>query len=373
MGDATCDVENLTLVSTAQGAILGDANVVAAAARGLYNRKARSGLEEMLASANPARTVVHVHGWTKALSSSVFDAVLGAGFPLVVTLHEYFIVCPIGSLYLHGARAICRKRPLSLDCIACDCDSRNYAHKAYRVARQFVQRDYVGVPRRLKNLVTVSEFSRRVLAERMPGTPPIEVLRNPIAVDRSPRTAAVANRPYAYVGRLSAEKGATLFAAAAREASVEAVFVGDGEDRANITRINPDARVVGWVDHDAVLDHLRAARAVVLPSLWYETFGLVVLEGAALGIPAIVPASTAPSDLVDDGETGSWFARGNVDDLARALRVHEDDAVTERMSDKTYETYWANPATLEHHVDELTRIYETALQDFSVEAAAGSK
>ncbi len=326
-------------------------------------------LEEMLASANPARTVVHVHGWTKALSSSIFDAVLGAGFPLVVTLHEYFLVCPIGSLYLHGARAICRKRPLSLDCIACDCDSRNYAHKAYRVARQFVQRDYVGVPRRLKNLVTVSEFSRRVLAERMPGTPPIEVLRNPIAVDRSPRTAAVANRPYAYVGRLSAEKGATLFAAAAREASVEAVFVGDGEDRASIARINPDARIVGWVDHSAVLDHLRSARAVVLPSLWYETFGLVVLEGAALGIPAIVPAGTAPSDLVDDGGTGSWFARGDVDDLTRVLRLHEDDAVTERMSERTYDAYWANPATLDEHVDGLMRIYERTLTDFSANAS----
>jgi glycosyltransferase involved in cell wall biosynthesis len=317
-------------------------------------------LRDVLAASDPARTIVHVHSWTKALSASVFDAIVASRVPQAVTLHEYFMACPTGSFYLHGDGEVCTLSPMSRRCIVKNCDSRSYAYKAYRVARQFVQRDVVRVPARASNMVTVSNFSAGILRAVLPPGTEIGVVQNPIDVARAPRVHAQTNRPFVYVGRLSAEKGVTLFASAAKRAGVEAVFVGEGEERANILAANPHARITGWVTSDRVVEELRLARTVVLPSLWYETLGLVVLEGAAVGIPAIVPAGTAPQEYVFGGETGSHFRRGDVDDLTRALRAHGDDGAVAAMSENTYERYWARPFSIDAHLEALLGLYERA-------------
>jgi glycosyltransferase involved in cell wall biosynthesis len=353
-------VPGLSVVTTGQGPFLGDKNVAGAALRGIYNVRARTMLREVLAASDAERTIVHVHSWTKALSASVFDAIVASRVPQSVTLHEYFMACPTGSLYLHGDRDICTIAPMSRRCIAKNCDSRSYAYKAYRVARQFVQRDLVRVPARARNMVTVSEFSAAVLRGVLPPGTPIGVVENPVDVVREPRVHAEFNRPFVYLGRLSAEKGVTLFAAAAKRAGVDAVFVGEGEERENILKANPHARITGWIPSERVVEQLRLARTVVLPSLWYETLGLVVVEAAAVGVPAIVPSGTAPQDYVADGRTGSYFRRGDAADLARALIAHNDDARVAAMSEAAYERYWSRPLSIDAHLEALLRHYEQA-------------
>ena len=365
-GEADEDAAHLTFVSTDQGTILEDSNVFAAALRGLYNLGARKSLSALLAECDPLVTIVHVHGWTKALSASIFDAIIESGIPLVVTLHEYFLACPTGSLYLHGREEICHITPMSAACIFTNCDSRSYAHKTYRVMRQFVQRDIVRVPARLQKVVTVSRFSREVLSRILPAGMQIDVLRNPVDIPAGPRTRAERNSAFVFVGRLSAEKGAAFFAEAARKANVEAVFIGDGEDREKVRRVNREARIVGWVKASQVVDELRASRTVVLPSLWYETFGLVVREGAALGIPAIVPSGTAPSELIVNGTTGSHFERGNIDSLTEKLVAHAEHELVAEMSQQAFDAYWADPDTIDVHVERILETYADVRKSFFV-------
>jgi glycosyltransferase involved in cell wall biosynthesis len=351
---------NVRIVSTDQGEALAARNRLGGALRGLWNGKAHRMMRELLATVDPARTVVHVHGWTKALSASVLAAVAHARVPLVVTLHEYFTACPTGCLYLHRDRAVCTIAPMSLACMRKNCDSRNYAFKLYRIARQAIQRALGGVPSRVATFITVSSFSRRVLEPMLPASSRYRGVDNPVDAVRGPRATPEANAPFVFVGRLSAEKGGALLAEAARDAGVAVVFVGEGAERATIERIDPTARITGWLDREGVVALLRGARAVVVPSLWYETLGLVVLEAAALGIPAIVPAGTAAADLVRPDETGLVFARGDARALAERLRAFRDDALVERMSRATYATYWATPRTMDAHVAGLLATYDDA-------------
>jgi glycosyltransferase involved in cell wall biosynthesis len=351
---------NVRIVSTGQGEALAARNRLGGALRGLWNPKAHAMMRDVLAPLDRTRTVVHVHGWTKALSASVLASVVRARFPLVVTLHEYFTACPTGCLYLHRDRAVCTIAPMSLACMRKNCDSRNYAFKAYRVVRQAIQGALGGVPDRVATFIAVSSFSKDILAPMLPATSRYRRVDNPVDAVRGPRATPEANAPFVFVGRLSAEKGGALLAEAARDAGVPVVFVGEGAERATIARINPAARITGWLDRDAVAALVRGARAVVVPSLWYETLGLVVLEAAALGIPAIVPAETAAADLVRSGETGLAFARGDVRALADGLRALGDDAAVERMSRATYATYWATPRTMDAHVAGLLSTYTDA-------------
>jgi glycosyltransferase involved in cell wall biosynthesis len=352
---------NVRIVCTDQGEALASRNRLGGALRGLWNRPARTKLNSVLAGLDPQRTVVHVHAWTKALSSSVVAGIVGAKFPLVLTLHEYFTACPTGCLYLHRDRKICTLRPMSLACITKDCDSRSYALKFYRVVRGWIQRYAGRIPGAVTHFITVSPFSRRVLEPLLPANAQFHPVANPVDAVRGPRSLAENNAQFVFVGRLSAEKGGLLLAQAAKLAGVNVTFVGDGAERGAIERANPQATVTGWVDHDTVLAHLRTARALVVPSLWYETLGLVVLEAAALGTPAIVPRDTAPADLVRSGETGLSFARGDVADLAAQLRTLKDDAVVARMSRAAYAAFWSTPPTMDAHIQRLIATYEDVL------------
>ena len=100
---------------------------------------------------------------------------------------------------------------------------------------------------------------------------------------------------------------------------------------------------------------------VVLPSRWYETQGLVVLEAAARGVPAIVPDQCAASDFVDDGITGLVFRTGDLVDLEHKLRQLTDPALAARLGGAAYEKYWQAPATMASHTERLVAVYESML------------
>lgn len=356
---------NVQIISTEQGEALSSRNKAGGALQGLWNRRARARMDALLATLDRQRTVVHVHSWTKALSSSVVASVVRAKFPVVITLHEYFTACPTGCLYLHRDRKVCTLIPMSFACITKHCDSRSYVFKAYRVLRQFIQRKAAAIPSGVEDYITVSPFSQSILKPMLPPTSRYHAVNNPVDVEPAPRNAAEQNDTFVFVGRLSAEKGGALLAEAARRAGVKVVFIGDGSERAEIERINPDAQMTGWLDSTSVAEHVRSARCVVVPSRWYETFGLVVLEAAALGIPAIVPTGTAVLDLVDPGATGLAFEQNSVDDLTAQLRRCADDELVARMSRSTYAAFWSGTHTMESHVDNLLAVYGNVLQTFS--------
>jgi glycosyltransferase involved in cell wall biosynthesis len=362
-GPELLSCENLRVVSTEQPDVLSAGNKLAAAVRGIWNRRAYDAMTELLATLDPASTVVHVHCWTKALSSSVVASAVRAKFPIVQTVHEYFNACPTGCFYLHRERAICTLKPMSVQCVLTDCDSRSYAVKLYRVVRQWVTHRFGKIPGGIREYFTVSDFSRRIVEPFLPVTRRMHAIGNPVEVVREPRVPASRNRTFAFVGRLSAEKGGALLAEAARIAGVDVVFIGDGPDRATIERANPAAEITGWLDPAGVAARVRGARCVVVPSMWYETFGLVVLEAAACGIPAIVPSGTAPSDLIVSGQTGLVFPRGDAERLAAALRAMTDDATVERMGRAAYAAYWADPPTMASHVDRLLAAYRDIMGD----------
>jgi glycosyltransferase involved in cell wall biosynthesis len=106
---------------------------------------------------------------------------------------------------------------------------------------------------------------------------------------------------------------------------------------------------------------MRAARALVFPSVWYEGQPLTVYEALALGTPVIVSDVCAGREAVEDGVDGIWFSSADPRSLAAALVRLRDDATAARMSRRAYERYWANPLTLDRHLDAIEAVYGQAL------------
>ncbi|MBD2101747.1 glycosyltransferase family 4 protein [Leptolyngbya sp. FACHB-261] len=353
--------ENLSLICSEQLPILKDSDRLRASVQGIWNAKPAKMLADLLQTLSPHETVIHVHSWTKALSSSVVSVALKKKFRVVFTLHDYFIACPTGSFFNHPKQTICNLSPMGVACLKENCDSRSYSHKAWRLGRQFVQAEFGLIPKDVKNFIAISNYSRSVIEPYLPKDAVIHLVDNPIAIAQGAPVSVRKNNHFVFVGRLAKEKGPNLFAEAAQELGCKALFVGDGECRQQISQINPTAEITGWVSQSEVAGYLKQARALIFPSLWHETQGLVVAEAAAMGVPAIVPNTCAARDFVVDGITGFWFKGGDSEDLRQKIAQLNDPELAHKMGLAAHERYWSNPATIERHVEQLEKVYANIL------------
>lgn len=251
-----------------------------------------------------------------------------------------------------------------MGCIAHNCDSRGYHRKLMRVGRHALMRYGGGLYDTARHLITISKLQREAIAPYMPRDAAYYEVGNPIDVaDVGPKEDR-ASGDFVFVGRLSAEKGPRYFAQAARIAGVTPVFVGDGPERAALAQEFPQAAFLGWRNPAQVRETLRAARALVFPSVWYECQPLAVHESLALGTPVIVSDICAGREAVADGETGFWFKCADAQSLAGAITRLKDDGLARRMSRAAYARYWADPLTLDRHLDGVTAVYEKVRADW---------
>jgi len=357
------ETPNLRLILTNQYEIVSDPSRARAATQGIWNLSAANSFGHMLEQLDPEHSIIHAHGWTKALSSSVFRVALDKKFRTIITLHEYFTACPNGSFYNHQRQEICTLDPMSLRCIRENCDSRSYPQKLWRVARQAVQRTIGAVPAGIKDFITISDFSEAILAPLLPTTARLHRVNNPIDAKCQMKVPVDERDAFTYVGRLSPEKGVILFARAAKDAGVKAVFVGDGECADAIRQCNQTAIITGWLPRDGVNEYLQKARALVFPSLWYENSPLVISEAAALGVPAIVADTSAARQYVADGLTGRYFRGHDATSLTAALVLLKNAPLAAILGAEAYRRYWTSPRPMTRHISDLTRVYERVMHN----------
>jgi peptidoglycan/LPS O-acetylase OafA/YrhL/glycosyltransferase involved in cell wall biosynthesis len=330
------------------------------ALQGLWNGKAARRVGEILRPLPTRNTIVHLHGYTKALTISPVRAALRLNVPVICTLHDFFAACPNGAFFDYRAVEPCLRRALSASCVLAQCDKRRYAHKLFRVTRGLIQRTVGRFPGAVAHYITLSETSAAILAPYLPAGARLHRLSNPIDTPRSKPVAVAQNDTILHLGRLDEEKGVRLLAQVAAELGLPITFVGDGPLRAEIEAI-PGVTVTGWLPAAEVQQHLTDVRCLIFPSLWYETFGLTVAEAASRGIPAIVSDISAAAERIEDGVTGWLFKSGDPVDLGRCLSLIHDDRLVARAGQAAYDAFWADPPTGDAHSAGLLRIYRATL------------
>lgn len=349
--------------STGQTDILQHPSRLRALGMGLWNGKASAMMRDILKKVEPSETIIHLHAWTKALSPSIGKAIAHAGVPVVYTLHDFFIACPNGGFYNYPAAKICHLKAMSLACICTNCDVRNYGHKLWRVARQAVQRYAASIPSGIRYYISVTKFSENILRPYLPPAAEIFLVNNPVTytLPGRPRNRATGNK-LLFAGRISSEKGAILACEAARAAGVHLVIVGEGPLRASLQEKYPEVEFRGWLSSPELFREMLEAKALLFPSVWYETQGLIVLEALSVGLPVIVSDHCAASEFVDQ-QNGFTFKTGDAADLTDKIKaLMEDPGTTAQMSKHAYEKYWQNPYLLEDYIRETLSIYNTILE-----------
>jgi glycosyltransferase involved in cell wall biosynthesis len=354
---------NITVICSDQYEIILDPNRTRAFVQGWWNVKAERIARKSFTSLDVRSTVVHLHSWAKALSSSVTRVAIDRGFPMVCTLHDFMLACPTGTLFNHSEQKVCKLTPMSSSCICSQCDARSYPQKLWRVGRQLIQTRFGQIPHGISDFIAHSELVSEVMRPHLPEGSEIHAIPSYIEGARTEPSSPAEQQKFAYLGRLVREKGVLMLARCAAAERLPVVFVGSGELAGEVMEINPEATVTGWVSSEQSLEYLRSSRALVFPSLWYETLGLVVLEAAANGIPSIVPDTSAAREIVIDGVTGLYFRGGDEQDLRAKMRQLQDPQLAQKLGRAAYDRFWSHgAASSTAHVDALEVVYRRALQ-----------
>ena len=244
--------------------LLGNKNRIDAFLKGIYNKKAGEELKKLLSTLKKEETVVHIHTWTKVLSSSVFKACEEMGFDTYLTVHEYFLACPNGACFNYVDQKICELDPMSMSCLKCNCDARNYPQKLWRCVRQAKQNSEIRHNENL-NYIFISPYQEKQLLRRIPEVKHKYLVKNPINVGERKQIEAEKNSDFVYIGRLSEEKGPQLFCEAVTKAGVHGVVIGKGILEEELKQKYSNIEFLGWQNKEQINKRLHKTRALIFP------------------------------------------------------------------------------------------------------------
>lgn len=301
-------------------------------------------------------TIIHIHGWTKALSSSVFDIAFKMKFKVVLTLHDYFTACPNGGYFNYQTNEICHLNPMSWKCIKCNCDSRNYSFKIYRVIRQFVQNKIVKLNKKLQYAISISNLSEDILKSMFKKNIKIKRINNPIDIIENTRTEISNNDYYLFVGRISKEKGIELFCEAIKYLKLKGIAIGDGKMLDQIRSKYSEINFLGWQNSYSVKKYMEGAKALIFPSQWYEGAPLTTIEAMSIGLPCIVSTKCSAKELIKDNVNGLLFD-GTQKDLENTILKYESKIDLQEMSKCAYKEFCNTENQNEQYVKNLIDYY----------------
>jgi glycosyltransferase involved in cell wall biosynthesis len=278
--------------------------------------------------------VAHLHNTWFATSPGVLRSLRRAGIPTVVTVHNYRLACVNAELLRDGA-------PCEL-CVG-KVPWRGVRHRCYRgsagqsaVAALGIQSHRALGPwsNGVDRFITLTEFSRgRLIASGLPAER--VVVRPNFVADPGPRAKPPSDsHRILFAGRLSSEKGLDVALRAwnrSRPAGLELVVAGDGPARQELEALaGPGVRFLGRVPRAEVDALLLSSRAVLFPSLWFESQPLGVLEAFAAGAPVLAAAIGGLGETAAPLGTEWQVKSGDVDAWAVAFGRLADDGAVDR-------------------------------------------
>ena len=276
----------------------------------IYNKKTADDICALIKSEKI--DVIHVHNTLNLVSAAVYYAARKSGVPIVQTIHNYRLMCPKATFYRDSA--ICE------DCINknlfCALKHKCYrdsfaqtlvcalATKIHRMKRIYSYNNYICLTEFGKSkLLMINKDSKRKMID------PDKVFIKPNfmpAGNKEPVAFADRKNRFVYAGRLDETKGVdfllkswkvlcdNLEFTGKNSDNIELVICGEGplekwcsdfvanEKLKNVT-------LMGKVSHEKVIELLKYARVMILPTRWYECFPMSIAESFSVGTPVIGP------------------------------------------------------------------------------------
>lgn len=306
--------------------------------------------------------IMHVHNYFFQLSPSIFKAAKDQGIPTVVSCHNYALATPC-ALYLRDGKPCekcVNKNPWRL--IWHRCYNNSLLRSIARYRTHYLSRkknrwtDYIG------GFIVLTKFGLQKHIES--GLDPKRIfikpnfIRDPLGKGEQIQSGNGA----IFIGRLSNEKGIQTLIKSWETINYPLTIIGKGPLQQMVAEAgNKNINYLGQLSHKSIFEELRKSAFVVFPSICYEAFPLVILEGFAMGKPIVASNIGAMAEIIEDGKTGIHFRPGDADDLAAKVKslIQTPEQIT-KMALAVRQEY-QNKYTEQKNYEKHMEIYQSIL------------
>ena len=339
------------------------------AGRILYSFDAKKRLSKLLDKHQV--DVAHLHNIHHQISPSILHELKKRKIPVVMTLHDYKMVCASYSMLANDKPCEACSGGRYLNAFKNRCVKESMTKSALAALEMYLHHNILDIYSNVDVFISPSLFLKNKLKEmgfkkeltHLPNFIDIKKFEQ-IREDKEDKQKI----SVVYFGRLSPEKGLWTLLEAAKMIStnVEVTIIGDGpikkelEEKVKKEGIG-NIEFLGYLKGEALYKEIKKSKAIVMPSEWYENNPMSVLEAFALGKPVIGSRIGGIPELVKDNETGLTFEPGNAEDLKEKIKaILLDNSFLKKMGEnaRRFVETELNP---EKHYQKLMEIYQMAM------------
>ena len=326
----------------------------------VYSKEAYQKMRNLLIKEKPDLVILNnIH---KQLTCSIIDAIKDYRFelPIFWITHDLATICP-AYIMRNGHGEICEQ---CLDknfshCIKNKCIHNSY-FKSFLSARESKIIRKKGWLNKVDVYITPSKFYQEKLKQAQFTNAPIIWERNPLPIDTNYKLCFENKNYLIYFGRLSAEKGIRLLIDSIKTRPFTLKIVGSGPQEKelklycqenNITNVHFE----GFKSGSELEKYIDYAKAIILPSQWYENGPYSAMEAMAKGKPLIVSNFGGLPELVENGNNGFIFKNQNELSLSidQLYQLNDDQYRSLCLSSLEKAKCWFNPNDYVHNIHKL--------------------
>lgn len=287
--------------------------------RAYGSKQVRDGFNQLLNDFKP--DVVHLNNIHTQLSPIIAEISHNKGIKVVWTTHDYKLLCPRYDCLKKG-KTICEECFVNKSNVVkhrCMKNSLLASIIAYGESKKWNRNV---VEQYCDYFICPSQFMANAMKRGGFDANKIKVISNFIDTSKCHLDTYEKEDYYCYVGRISHEKGLETLINVANNLNYKLIIIGTGPSESKLKRIaEKNVIFVGYKQWDEIKDIVRKAKFTVVPSEWYEVFGLVNAESLCLGTPILGARIGGIPELIEEGVSGMTFESGNVVDLKKKIEM----------------------------------------------------
>jgi glycosyltransferase involved in cell wall biosynthesis len=335
----------------------------------VYNFSSARKVSMMIRQFRP--DIIHIHNLFFVASPSVLYAAYKHKIPVILTLHNYRLICANALLLRNNTVCeLCTQKKIPLSGIRYKCYRNSVAESALVTGITSLHKILNTWRNKVHTYIALTEFSRSKLLHSSLHIPANRMVTKPNFIPDPGEGNLRRENFFLYAGRLVKEKGIHILAKAfANMPDNKIIIIGDGPERRSLQeqfKEYPNICFIGQIEKKEVAEYMKRCKALICPSIWYEGAPLTILEAFATGTPVIASRLGSMIESITDGYNGLHFTAGDPHDLSRTVRLFLKESDNNSMFYKNARQTYREKYHEEIHYDAILKIYEKAIKEYNV-------
>ena len=342
---------------------------ILAGLRSIYNFSSAKEISKIILQFKP--DVIHIHNLFFIASPSVIYAANRHKVPVILTLHNYRLICANALLMRNNEVCeLCTQKKIPLAGIKYKCYRNSATESALVTAITGFHKLRNTWENKVSAYITLNEFSRSKLLHSSLQVPEYKMITKPNFVPDPGEGSIDREDFFLFAGRIAKEKGVQVLAKAfASMPEYKIIIAGDGPERKLLQEefgSYPNISFKGQMEKKQISEYMKKCKAFICPSIWYEGAPLTIIEAFATGTPVIASRLGSMAETITDGFNGLHFTAGDADDLCKKIELFIKETEQHSMFYKNARQTYLEKYHEDIHYNAILKIYDDAIRGKNV-------